>query len=293
MTLPNFLIIGAQKSGTTWLAWKLRQHPSVFMPMDEVHFFDREDNFAKGLGWYQAHFDKVATETAVGEKTPDYLAAGLNGLDHHTPDLHHRIYETLPDVKLIVSLRNPVERTVSATYHMIRTGHISPFHNIDDLLAGSKQHVIHQFGVIEYGKYFQQLKTYLQYFDRHQILVLIFEEDIIGRPGSGLKKVCQFLEIDPTFPFAELQKKDNAYRHSWPGLVLDYYIPALRPISARINRIFPVHKPKLNPNTVQNLYELYEPYNRELYEWLGYKPVTWTRDIAKSKSLVGAINETR
>ena len=77
--LPNLLIIGAQKCGTTWLARMLGQHPDVFMAEEEIHFFDRAHNFARGTAWYESHFAAAAGQSAVGEKTPDYLWAEGRG----------------------------------------------------------------------------------------------------------------------------------------------------------------------------------------------------------------------
>ena len=76
MRLPDFVIIGAQKSGTTWLGARLAEQPAIFLPRPfEVHFFDRNDNYAKGRDWYSGHFSAAPADTLVGEKTPDYFWA--------------------------------------------------------------------------------------------------------------------------------------------------------------------------------------------------------------------------
>ena len=69
MTLPSFLIIGAQKAGTSWFAEKLRQHPDVYMPARELHYFDKDSNFRRGLSWYESHFAEVKGQRALGGTT--------------------------------------------------------------------------------------------------------------------------------------------------------------------------------------------------------------------------------
>ncbi len=278
MTLPNFLIIGAQKSGTTWLNWKLRQHPEVYMPVDEVHYFDREENYARGVEWYEAHFSAATTERAIGDKTPDYLAVNVHGVDNHSPNIHKRIHQLLSSARLMIVLRNPVERAVSAAYHMIRMGYVSPFCSIDDLLVGPKKHLAHRFGVLDYGRYYDQISSYLDCFDRRQVFILLLEEDIIQNPAASLQRVCSFLYLDPTFRFSDLRGRDNAYRHSRLRLVLDYYLPSLKPIACRINRFLPVHKPEPTEATVRELYTLYAQDNEELFDFLGRRPASWLTD---------------
>ena len=74
MADPNFLLIGAQKAGTTWISAMLREHPQIFLPQrKELHFFNRRDNYERGLEWYRAQFGQHQGEPAIGECTPNYL----------------------------------------------------------------------------------------------------------------------------------------------------------------------------------------------------------------------------
>lgn len=78
--LPNFLIIGAPRSGTTWIQENIKHHPEIFMPeQKEIHFFDR--NYAMGIEYYEKYFSAYDGQKAIGEATPDYL---------HLPDIHQR-----------------------------------------------------------------------------------------------------------------------------------------------------------------------------------------------------------
>jgi hypothetical protein len=274
--LPDFLILGAQKSGTTWLAHKLRQHPDVWLPRSEIHYFDKDYNYAKGMAWYQAHFVDAQPGSLIGEKTPDYLWANGIGVEGHMPDVHRYIYEALPDAKLIVSLRNPVERAISAVNHVIRSGRISPLHAIDDLLVGSKQSLVEGHGVIDYGRYHRQLEAYLEYFERCQMLILVFEEDIVQRPTAGLTKACEFLGVDPTFEFTAVHERSNPYRYSKVGLILRYYLRFPARLIRWIDQVFPVHKARPSNAVLGKLYDVYAMENERLFASLERDmPVSW------------------
>jgi hypothetical protein len=278
MPLPNFLIIGAQKSGTTWLAHNLRQHPDVFMTDFEIHYFDKDYNFKKGVEWYKEHFKAAKGEKAIGEKTPDYLWANGRGVEGHLPDVHRNVHGTLPEAKLIVVLRNPVERAIAAVHHIICSGRISPLHSIDELLLGRKRYLVEGHGVIDYGMYYRQIKAYHEYFDPGRILTLIFEEDVVQEPVSGLLKVCSFLGIDPSFDFKDRKMRVNEIRNSFPGLVLGYYLPFMRPLACHMNRLLPALKARPSSLVINELYNIYEEENGKLFDLLGRSPVSWSKD---------------
>ena len=278
--LPNFLIIGAQKSGTTWLAEQLRQHPEVFMPAAEIHFFDKAYHYRQGPRWYEQHFSAANNHKAVGEKTPDYLWANGQGVEGHLPEVHHHIHRLLPHVRLIVVLRNPVSRALSAINHLMRTGRLAPRYHADDLLGGAYQHLIAGHGVLEYGLYYDQLQAYLSLFDGDQLLVLIFEEDVVENPVHGLRKVCHFLHIDPDCPFVAQAEKKNASRHSRQRLYVNYYVPLLRPFTRPLDTLFAAHVVKIQPATVEKLYTYYAMPNQQLFAFLQREmPLSWQNII--------------
>lgn len=159
--LPNFLIIGAQKAGTTWLAKCLGEHPDVFIPeIKEIYYFDRY--YDKGLAWYEAYFEPWSGQKAVGEGTVGYIRSTTSP---------GRIRDTLgPDVKLIANLRHPVERAYSAYRMHLSRGEI-PF-DMDfrtfvreDVRTSRSQ-----------STYTPQLERYLALFPRENLLVLLYEE---------------------------------------------------------------------------------------------------------------------
>ena len=113
MTKPNFLIIGAQRCGTTSLYNYLIQHPQIVpSSKKEVHFFDL--NFHLGQSWYEKHFPEVSDNILTGEASPYYI---------FHPLCPKRIFDYDPSVKLIVILRNPIDRAYSHYRHIVRLGH--------------------------------------------------------------------------------------------------------------------------------------------------------------------------
>jgi hypothetical protein len=275
--LPNFLIIGAQKSGTSWLHAMLVQHPDVFMPDSELHFFDKEDRFERGVAWYEAHFPEAGRFRAVGEKTPDYLWANGRGVEGHLPDVHHNVHRVVPDAKLIVVLRDPVERAVSAVLHLLRTRRVSPLLSLDALLVGEARDLVRGHGVIEYGFYHRQIRAYLEQFDRERMLFLLFEDDIRQNAPATLRRVCEFLEIEPDFGFSDEHKGVNVARRSRLGMVADYYAPFLRRASRLADVFLPAYRPVPAESTIRELSALYEEENEKLFEMLGRRAASWTR----------------
>ena len=127
----NFIIIGTQKAGTTWLSRRLNEHPEIFLPPNELHYFDLDQNYKKGLDWYRKQFnDKPKDAKSVGEKTPDYL--WTNRPHQNKINIAERIHQLDPDLKLIIILRNPVKRAISAYNHFLRNGWINFKENPDN-----------------------------------------------------------------------------------------------------------------------------------------------------------------
>ena len=114
---PNFVIVGIMKSGTTSLADLLSANEQIFIPEKELHFFDNygghKDRWSLGLSWYKKQFLNASSAQLIGEKTPTY--SYLN-------DVPKRIFETLPNVKLIWIFRNPINRTYSNYWHAVISG---------------------------------------------------------------------------------------------------------------------------------------------------------------------------
>ena len=279
MPAPNFLIIGAQKSGSSWLASHLGHHPSVYMPDSEVHFFDKAPHFEKGQTWYEAHFADAEAGQLIGEKTPDYLWTTSDGAEGHRAGAHERIHAMYPNAKLLVTLRNPVQRAVSALNHLIRTGRISPMESADALLTGPKKHLTRPHGVLRKGFYHEQIQAYLEWFDHDQFLFLVFEEDIIAHPEDTLSRLRSFLGLSADFPAdaTALNRKVNAHRLSAFGLLLRYYTPLPRLVVKGLDLPFPAHKITPSHDVMLRLYDLYADANERLFDFLGRRPPSWLK----------------
>jgi hypothetical protein len=246
------------------------------MAPDEIHYFDKAQNFARGQSWYARHFEHAGKSQLIAEKTPDYLWANGDGAEGHLPDVHVKLYQTLPAARLIVLLRNPVERALSALTHLVRTRRIAPPQNVDALLLGKKHARIRGHGVISKGFYYRQITAYTRLFNRSQVLVMIFEEDVARAPEAGLLQVCRFLGISPIAPQVSKAVHQNASRRSLPRLLADYYLPPVRPVSKVLDRIAPAWKPAPSSRTMDELYQTYAAENEKLFKWLGRPmPRSW------------------
>ena len=209
---PNFLIIGAYRAGTTSLRRLLTQHPDVFMPsLAEPSFFafgpggeypplllkpDADPYRRKrtiNLEDYLALFDGVSGQLAVGEDSPEYLRASGSA---------ERIRAFNPDMKLVVTLRDPVERVIS-DFGMHRRDGVESCDNLGDALDLERERA--EVGVVgchylETSRYGQQLNEVFAVFPRHQVHVMISERWQADRTAH-LVELCRFLGVDPGFEF--------------------------------------------------------------------------------------------
>jgi hypothetical protein len=158
LVLPNFLVIGAMKAGTSALHVYLDMHPDVFVSKPkELNFFVAELNWSRGLLCYERHFAAATGATAVGEACPQYTKA-----THH-PGVPARIVEVIPDAKLIYLVRDPIERMCSAYLHRIGSGREE--RPIEEAFQCDEPY-------LNDSCYAYKLEQYLPYFDRRQILVI-------------------------------------------------------------------------------------------------------------------------
>lgn len=272
----NFLILGAQKGGSTWLYDNLQTHPNVFTPKHEIHFFSNDENYGKGETWYHQQFDQTKSPLVYGEKTPEYLTVIPTKNKKTNVETCRRIFSYNPEIKLLVVLREPVSRLQSAINHMYRTRRIAPWVTAYDLILGSHKNDAEAFSLLQNGLYYENLAEYLKIFPKSQIKILFFETDIIKRPAETLADVCRFLEIpfDLSF-FPALGQKKNEYQMSYLALWLNYYLPFLRFINNRLNHVFRPYKAKIDDATSEYLKGYYQPSNERLRELAGTLPDRW------------------
>lgn len=222
--LPSFLIAGAQRCGTTSLYRALSQHPLLLKPVlhKGVHYFDVA--YSRGLSWYQAHFPLKAGAALLAhrhgrrplafESAPYYLFHPLAG---------ERIARDLPEVKLIVLVRDPVERACSAHAHELARGFEteSHFEHAVELeagrLAGAEEHLraqphavhhSHQHhGYLARGRYAQQLDRLAPLFGRDRVLV-IDSHRFFAEPERAYDRVLEFLDV-PHLGYPEFDRHNG------------------------------------------------------------------------------------
>lgn len=206
MTLPNFLIIGAAKSGTTALYHYLKQHPQIYMsPIKEPHFFSYEGEEALGLGQgrkptdhitdinaYRRLFEGVSVETAVGEASPSYI---------YITQSPERIRHHIPDAKLMAVLRDPADRAYSNFLYALKLGR-EPLTDFALALREEETRIRKGWGPFWHyqrkGFYYEQLKRYFDRFDRDQIRVYLYE-DLNTEAVGVLRDIFSFLGVDESY----------------------------------------------------------------------------------------------
>jgi len=276
--LPDFVIIGAQKAGTTWLGYRLLEQQSVFLPRPlETHFFDRAENYAKGLDWYASRFTGAPAGALIGEKTPDYFWT-LRPHGRGPNDIPARMRAALPNAKLIVVLRDPVKRAISALNHHIRARRMSPFVDPDAVLTEALDPQKDHFGLVGRGHYFTHLQRFLSVYSQEDIHVVLFEDEIIRAPRETVTGVMTFLgrngDVVPQPP----SRPENSRINSRIGLVLNYYAPKLSFMISAVDRLLP-SAPAVTPSAScqTRLREHFEPHNQALFKFLGRSVATWAQ----------------
>ncbi len=211
----NFIGLGAQKSGTSWVYACLYEHPEICAPIKEIHFFSRP-RFKEGREWYEAHFKNCKVGLKKGEFSTSYL---------FSKEAPPRIKEMYPEVKLIAILRNPVDRAISQYKNSIKSGEITETVSFEAFMAQEKS-------VVEQGRYSEQLQRYFTFFPKGQLLVLIYE-DIQKDPKTFMKRIYQFLGVDDKFEASMLYSQVNIARvpkSIFLGRVMHYSAEYLRGI---------------------------------------------------------------
>jgi hypothetical protein len=274
-TSPDFLIIGAQKAGTTWLRAMLRQHPRVYAPGREIHFFNKADNYRLGLDWYRGRFRWAGRDQIAGEKTPNYLWTNPPPESTDLPASQRRIADALPDARLIVVLRDPVDRAVSAYNHHLARGRIHPDASMGRILFGDRRSLRRRHGVLTMGLYGRQLEHYLKAFDADQLLVLIFEEDVVEAPWTGLRKACSFLGLDASRISSDANECRHAHSTGKLRAYLNYWLPIPNVLTRPIDAVSPSWERTPPPGVRERLRHFYAADRERLFGLLGRRIGAW------------------
>lgn len=297
MTLPNFLIVGAAKSGTTTLYYCLRQHPQVYMnPYKETNFFAFEGEEVRFCGpgdeefckstitspkVYEQQFEAVSKEVAIGEASPWYL---------YSERAARNIHRHIPDAKLIIVLRNPVDRAFSSYLHAVRDGreHLT----FEGGLLAEEERIAQNWEFIWHyqkaGFYTSQIERFLNLFPPEQIRIYLYD-DLLTDFTLFFRDLCKFLDIDPDFTV------DTSLRHNATGIPKNQLLGRLvlqqNPVKSTIKLLIPrqlrynaglrikqhlLKKPSLSEETriklldsyVHDISSLQDLIHRDLSPWL-------------------------
>ncbi len=250
--LPSALIIGAQRSGTTSLFNYLVRHPDVLSPLGkEIHYFDL--HYARGVKWYRGRFPyryRLRRGALTLDASPYYMMH---------PQAPERAARLLPDAKLIALLRNPVDRAFSHYQHELRDGRETlsfgeAIEKEPERLAREEERLRADPGYYSFnhrrysyllrGQYIEQLRRWVEHFPRSRLLVLQSER-LFRDPAAAVGAVHEFLGLRP--------HRGETYKPFFQG---------------RYDREMPLELRR-------RLVAYFEPYNRELYQWLG-EEFDWT-----------------
>ena len=219
--IPNFLVIGAMKAGTTSLFHYLNAHPEVYMsPLKELDFFVEDGNWRRGTRWYAKQFKAAGDSLAVGEASTAYSKYPT------VTGVPERIARLLPNVRLIYLLRDPIDRTVSHYRHRVAIG--AERQSFEDAIHNDPVY-------IRFSRYAMQLDQYLVHFDPDQILIITSEELRTAR-AQTMRQVYSFLEVDAGWTSSILEREfyESSGRAAYP--------PAVWWMRRRMKRLIPASK---------------------------------------------------
>jgi hypothetical protein len=293
--LPDFIIIGAAKAGTTTLYRYLTRHPNIFMSIPkEPTYFARDERFRRGEDWYLSLFQDASSDQLCGEASTNYTNWPLY------PDTVARMADLTPSAKLIYLMRHPVDRAYSHYIQLIQNIRTDdPDYKFDRTF---EEHIASDDSVIQSSNYMLQINQYLARYGRDQMLFLLFEE-FIADPQSSLDQVADFLGIDRGFDFfgtGEVKANINRDKEYWllrsrltaplkslPGgrFVADHLPQSARDRIYSWLRHLPQRKrieteyipPKMKAETRTKLLDDFKLPNAQLSEFLGRDLSIWER----------------
>jgi hypothetical protein len=272
--LPDFLVVGAMKAGTTTLKDYLAEVPQIFMPPNEVYFFSDDSYYAQGLQSYERLFHNANYNQVLGERTTTYS---------YLPSVPERIQKHLPDVKLIWLFREPVARSYSHYWHSAKNG--SERLSFEKAIAREGERIQTDFfrGYLKRSRYVEQVRRYLQFFPKENMIFVLFEE-LIRDPAQLINRILKYLNVEYRI------SENPIYKHSHAT-----YAPQNVPLQwlacrvfgktlpfrvvKRLNRRSEPGYPKMSEQLREKLrQEFFEP-NQELAELTGLDLSAWNQPV--------------
>ena len=202
----SFFGIGSQKAATSWLYTCLTDHPETNMPIKEIHFFSKEENWRKGIKWYENIFKCKKKDNVNGEFSTSYLYSKVCA---------DRIYNYNPEAKIIVSIRDPYERTISHFNHCKANGQIRQEISLTKAIKIRPD-------LIKNSLISEMLEYYIDKFGNSKVHIITYKE-ILDNPIEVLKKTAIFLNINSDFISFSLNKKVNK-TYNIKNLCIDKFI---------------------------------------------------------------------
>ncbi len=265
---PDFIVVGAQKCGTTALYAQLAGNPSICLStVKEVHYFDLEENYAKGENWYRDQFE-CASEAVVGEVSPMYL---------FLPYCAERIHAHNPNAKIVAIVRNPIKRAWSHYWHERSKGR-EPL-EFEDAIEQELERTsrdfegLRRYSYVQRGMYWKQLQSYRTLFEDQNIHVVVAEE-FYSDPQSSIDELCTFLGVPPHSAASNVGRKKNqggqprsrVLSRIIHGTPL-HKIRSIKTITERINKKDAY--PEMNVESAQSLGQDFQEDARQLGEYIG------------------------
>lgn len=260
--LPDFLIAGAGKSGSSSLYYYLNQHPNIYLPyLKEIKFFSTIKDvgkYHKGIEWYKNFFKEAAEKKERGIKCGE-----ASMIYFYDPQAAPLIKKWIPEVKLIFILRNPVSRSYSNYWQDIKSARRLPkfesliknidWDNFDQFKKNPFELKNRGWAYLWTSDYGRHLKRYLKYFNRRQILVLLFE-DIANIDHDTFRQIFSHLEVDPDFIPLDLNKKNTSA------------VPKLRFLEKILNSRAKQYFPFVN-KTIYTYYHKLKEFNKKKFDY--------------------------
>lgn len=292
----DFIVIGAQKSASTFVQSCLADHPEIWMPCRETPYFEDPD-YDLSRGDYFAKLFAGRREPILGIKRPNYLGR---------PEVAQRIHNDAPNAKLIATLRNPMERVISAYFHYARGGFIPalPFDEGMSRILDDPDFSIRYpraYEIVEFSRYFKNLQRYAYFKERKQLLIIL-HEDVATKPVETARALYDYLGASVDHSVSVLKKRPQSVVYNMTRLRglhrvallanrynVDHtrYLGARNPVARLLSitykrfdrhileQLFPNQKPKVDDALMCRLLHLFADDIKSLEHYLGRDLAAW------------------
>lgn len=265
--IPELIVIGAPRSGSTSLHFYLDLHPEICMSLPkELNFYLEENWLSKDLDWYRSHFSGENIKV-LGDSSPAYTLFPIH------KGIPERIFQTVPMAKFIYLVRDPIERTLS--HYIYSVTHMAESKPLEDAL----QQVGNRYLVA--SSYFLQISQYLKYFSKNQILIVLFE-NLILKKRETMKRIFEFIKVQPDFWHADFDLKHNSEATLKAQLVDQYTFSNSAGMSHKIVQEYTsFQKPTLSKELENFIRESLWPDIKQFQEYSELDLAVWKKFFQK------------